>query len=192
MTRARELTELQHYEDARQAYLKLRGECVRVGIRSAHVAWGLAVVFDGLGDFESAMTSIREALEIDPLAIPYQRSFTVIVDRIRRELGDEARDPGDPTTPRLYELLVQAGEGDVGSHLAMARYLHHTKDDAGALKILDALTTLAPSCRQAWIQKAIVARALGNGEKASDAEIEAAALEAHDPLLFALGSRARS
>jgi tetratricopeptide (TPR) repeat protein len=192
MTRARELTEAEHYEDARQAYLKLRGECVRAGIRSAHVAWGLAVVFDGLGDFEAAMTSIREALEIDPLAIPYQRSFQIIVERIRKSLGDDGRDPVDPSTPRLYELLVQAGEGDVGSHLAMARYLHHTKDESGAMKILEALTTLAPSCRQAWIQKAIVARALGNSAKAQEADIEAAALDAHDRASFAVAARARS
>jgi len=96
------------------------------------VAWGLAVVCDGLGEFESAMAHIKEALEIDPLAIPYQRSFATIVDRIRRVLGEESRDPEDPTTPRLYQLLVESGEGDVGSHLAMARYLRHTKNDAGA------------------------------------------------------------
>src|SRR3954462_4297018 len=147
MARARELTEQEHYEDARQTYLKLRAECARAGIRSAHVAWGLAVACDGLKDFEAAMTHIREALELDPLAMPYQRSFTVIIERVRKELGDPARDPADPTTPRLYHLLVQAGEGDVGSHLAMARHLSHTGDHVGAMKILDAVTALAPASR---------------------------------------------
>jgi len=191
MTRARELTEAEHFEDARQAYLKLRGDCARAGIRSAHVAWGLAVVCDGLGEFESAMAHIKEALEIDPLAIPYQRSFATIVDRIRRVLGEESRDPEDPTTPRLYQLLVESGEGDVGSHLAMARYLRHTKNDAGAMRILDALTTLAPSCRAAWVEKALVARRLGDHARAGEADIEAAALQARDPVPFAPRPQAR-
>jgi tetratricopeptide (TPR) repeat protein len=191
MVRARELTEQEQYEEARQMLLRLRTECVRAGIRSAHLCWGLAIVSDGLGELETAVTYIREALELDPLAIPYQRSFNVIVDRIRRSLGDELRMPDDPAIPRLYELLIQLGEGDVSSHLAMSRYLHHTGDHAGAMRLLEALTTLAPSSRPAWLQKAVVARALGDYTKASLCEIEAAALEAQEPVPFSGVRQAR-
>src|SRR4051812_114361 len=86
MVRARELTEHEQYEEARTAFLKLRNDCARAGIRSAHLAWGLAVVCDSLGEFDAAVAHINEALEIDPLAIPYQRSFSVIMDRIRAAL----------------------------------------------------------------------------------------------------------
>jgi tetratricopeptide (TPR) repeat protein len=184
MTRVRELTEMQHYEEARAACLKLRADCARHGIRSAHLAWGLAVVCDGLGEFEAAVTYIKEALEIDPLAIPYQRSFDVIIDRIRRTLGDANRDPADSSTPRLYEILTRAGEGDANSHLAMARFYHHTGDHKSAMKILDAVTTLAPASRPAWQYKAIVARAMGDIDTAASAEVESAALESHDPIAF--------
>jgi tetratricopeptide (TPR) repeat protein len=183
--------EMELFDEARAAYLKLRGDCARAGIKSAHVAWGLAVTCDGLGEFETAMGHIREALEIDPLAIPYQRSFDVIVERLRKTLGDDTRDPGDPSTPRLYQMLVQAGEGDVNSHLAMARYHHHTGDNRAALKLLDAVTTLAPACRQAWAYKAVVARSAGDFQSASEAEIEAAALEGHERVPFTMFTQAR-
>lgn len=180
MLRARDLTEQERYEDARQMYQQLRAECQRAGIHSAHVAWGLAVVCDGLGDFDAAMKYIREALDLDPLAIPYRRSFAVIVERVREVLGSELRDPADPETPRLYELLVQVGEGDVRSHLGMARYLHHAGENTRAMKILDAVTTLAPASRAGWLLKAAVARALGDAARAADAELEATAIEVDD------------
>ena len=89
------------------------------------------------------------------------------------------------------DFLGGSGEGDVGSHLAMARYLRHTKNDAGAMRILDALTTLAPSCRAAWVEKALVARRLGDHARAGEADIEAAALQARDPVPFAPRPQAR-
>jgi tetratricopeptide (TPR) repeat protein len=191
MARARELTEHAEYDEARQTYLKLRTQCAKAGIRSAHVAWGLAVACDGLNDFEHAVTYIREAIELDPLAIPYQRSFDVIVERMRKVLGDEARAVDDPTTPVIYELLLRAGEGDAKSHLAMVRWHQHRGEFAPAMTILNALTTLSPSCRQAWLLMAAIARGLGESATAMRADIEAAALEGHDAGAFHGANAAR-
>lgn len=184
MVRARELTEQQSFEEARAAYLRLRTQCSRRGLRSAHVAWSLAVVSDGLGELEAALAYIREATEIDPLAIPYQRSYDVIVERIRRELGDESRLPDNPATPRLYELLLGVGEGDARSHLAMARWHHARGECTHALRILEAVTTLAPAFRPAWQLKAAVSRELGRDELATQAEVEWASLETRPLMPF--------
>lgn len=184
MARGRELVERHEFEEARQVYQKLRASCARQGTKSAHLAWGLAVACDGVGDYEAAMEYVREAIELDPLAIPYQRSYEVIVDRIRKALADESLAAGDPVVPRLYQLLMRAGEGDVASHLAMARHHMHTGDHAAAMKLLDALTTLAPASQEAWAYKANVARALGDLSAASRADIEAAALAIDAAYLF--------
>lgn len=191
MVRARDAVDREDYEDANAALLKLRGELARQGLRSAHVAWSLAVACDGQGDFEQALEYIREALELDPLALPYQRSYDVIIERIRKLLGDEARSPADPTTPRIYELLMRAGEGDAACHLAMARWHFHAGDHAAAMKLLEALTTLNPASRPAWLCRAQVARAMGDEATAARADIEASALEGYEALPFAFPPKAR-
>lgn len=182
MVRARDAVEREDFDDATTALLRLRAELARQGLRSAHVAWSLAVACDGQGDFEKALEYIREALELDPLALPYQRSYDVIIERIRKVLGDETRPPTDPSTPRIYELLIRSGEGDAASHLAMARWHFHEGDHRSAMRLLEAITTLNPSSRAAWQWKARVARAMGDEATASNAEIEASALEHFESL----------
>ncbi len=191
VAKARELTERAEFDEAKAAFLKLRAQCLKDGLKSAHVSWGLAIACDGMGEFDAALTYVREALEIDPLAIPYQRSYSVIVEHIREKLGDEARLPDDATTPKLYELLLRAGEGDAKSHLAMARHLVHRGEHGKAAAILEALTTLTPTCRDAWQELAVARRSTGDESGAAYAEIEAAALEGHEPLAFAFGPTAR-
>lgn len=193
MARARELTEEQDFESARQAYLRLRAEAARAGIRSAHVAWGLAIACDGLGEYEAALSYVKEALELDPLAIPYRRSYDLILDNVRKTLADDSRDAADPSTPRLYELLVCTGEGDVGSHLAMVRYLIATGQNVDASRLLDAVTVLAPHNRRAWQLKAEVAGALGHDDEATAATFTASALDGREPVVnISLRAPARS
>ncbi len=191
VAKARELTERAEFEEAKAAFLKLRAQCGKAGIKSAHVSWGLAIACDGLGDYEAALVHVREALTLDPLALPYVRSYNVIVERIREKLGDDTRAPDDPTTPPLYDLLLRAGEGDAKSHLAMARYHLHHGEATKAARLLESLATLAPSSRDAWRYLAVARRALGDDEGASRAEIEAAALEGHESLAFQVGATAR-
>lgn len=190
MTRAREAVEREDFDDASAALLKLRADLASKGIRSAHVAWSLAVTCDGQGDLEKALDYICEALELDPLALPYQRSYEVIIDRIRKMLGSETRSPVDKSTPRIYEVLMRAGEGDATSHLAMARWHFHAGDHRSSMRLLEALTTLNPSFRLAWLWKSRVARALGDHETASKADFEAAALEGYEGMPFTFPPKA--
>lgn len=191
MSRAKELVEEEDFAGARDSYARLRQRCQRLGLRSAHVAWRLAAVCDALGDFEAALSYAREATELDPLALPYQRSYDLVIDRIRQALGDERRATDDPTTPRLYELLSRAGEGDARSHLAMARFLRHGGDALAAMRLLDAVTIVAPAFRPAWVEKAQVARLLGRNDDAARAEIEAAALATDESAAFPASAIAR-
>lgn len=182
VARARALTEREEFAEAKAALVRLRAQCGQAGLRSAHVAWHLALACDGLGEFEAALGHVREALDIDPLATPYQRSHDLIVERIRAVLGDETRAADDPQTPRLYALLLESGEGDARSHLAMARWHLHRGESTQAVRILEALATLAPSCREAWVALAAAARAVRDPALALRADIEAAALEARSEL----------
>jgi hypothetical protein len=62
----------------------------------------------------------------------------------------------------------------------MARHLAATNRPRDALRILDAVTLLSPVSRDAWLQKASVARALGDAELVLRCEAEAAAIEGAD------------
>lgn len=190
MVRARDAVEREDFDDASAALLKLRAELANKGVRSAHVAWSLAITSDGQGELEKALDYICEALELDPLALPYQRSYDVIIERIRKMLGNEERSPVDASTPRIYEVLTRAGEGDSTSHLAMARWHFHAGDHRSSMRLLEALTTLNPSFRLAWQWKARVARALGDNETATQADFESAALEGYEAMPFAFPPKA--
>ncbi len=164
------------YEQARDLFLELRARARKLGVESAHVAWAIAVAYDNLGELEMAFTTITEAVNQDPLNPGGHRSFDIITSHMRAALADENRAPDDPSTPRLYEMLVGAGEADVPSHLAMARHLAHTGKHAEAMKMLNAVTLLSPVSRDAWLQKASLARTIGNAELAMQCEAEAAAI----------------
>jgi hypothetical protein len=120
---------------------------------------------------------IRDA---DPMNPACQHSFDVIANRLRTALADPERAPDDDSTPRLYALLQAAGEADVTSHLAMARHLAHRGKHAAAMELLDAVTLLSPVSRDAWLQKASLARVLGDETLAVSCETQAAAISASD------------
>jgi tetratricopeptide (TPR) repeat protein len=187
---AQEALERNQHKDARQKFEAVRAVAVRQGIRSGHVSWALAVAHDYLGMLEDAMGYIREALELDPLAGPYNRSFEVICNRVRAELLREDRSPVDESTPRLYQLLVQASvTGDEAVHLVQARYLLATGNREAALKLIEAVTTLFPLSSDAWALRAKIALAMGDHEGAALAIAEAATL-GEEPVPFAVPGRA--
>ncbi len=107
-----------------------------------------------------AFEAVSEAIKADPMNPACQGSFDLIANRIRAALADPGRALDDPSTPRLYELLQGAGEADVPSHLAMARHLAHAGKNDEAMAILEAVTLLSPISRDAWAQRAALARAV--------------------------------
>lgn len=178
--RAGRLLDEQQWAEARDAFTALRVRAAKLGLRSSYLAWGLAVALDNLGEAEMAFEAVSEAVKADPMNVACQRSFDVIANRLRGTLADPARAPGDPSTPRLYALLQAAGEADVPSHLAFARHEAHAGKLREALALLDAVTLLSPVSRDAWLQKAAVARALGDEPLAASCDAQAAAVTAAD------------
>lgn len=174
--RAARLLDEREWEKARDAFTALRGRVAKLGIDSAYVAWGLAVALDNLGELEMAFEAVGEAIALDPMNPAAHHSFDVVASRLRAALADPSRPPGDPSTPRIYALLQHAGEADVPSHLAMARHLAHAGEREAALRLLDAVTLLAPVSRDAWLQKAALARALGDEPLALQCDAQAAAV----------------
>jgi hypothetical protein len=114
---AQQLLDEQQHDESRKAFVAARARAKRLGFDSAYLAWGVAVTSDYLGDTDMAFAAITESLAQDPLNPAARRSFDVIAGRVRAALADPERDAADPSTPRLYELLLGAGEADVPSHL---------------------------------------------------------------------------
>jgi len=185
---ARELVDKREFAEAKELLSGLRKAATRP---SPHVSYWLAITSDYLEEFEMAMSYIEEAISGDPLAVPFHRSFDVICERIRSALTTKGRADDDPSTPRLYKILIDSCEAKLGSHLAMARFLSATKDFKAALKLLEAATTLEPGSREAWVALAAVARAAGEADLAAKADIEAAGLDGAQ-IPFAVPGRAQS
>lgn len=173
---ARQLLDQGKVAEGFQALSRTRAQAQRLGIASSFVEWGLAVAADRMGELEMAYDHIVNAVRHDPLHAGYQRSFGIIMDRLRAALADPARRPDDPSTPKLYGLLVAAGETDVPAHLAMAGHLAATGRQEQAMKLLDAVTLLAQLSLDAWEQKASLARTMGDAALAVSCQAEAAAI----------------
>ena len=174
MRRGYEASEAGNPAEALKIYQGVLEKARAMGLESGFVLWNLAIVADNLGELEMAFDYIRRALASDPLAQPFQNSFDVVVKRIRAALADEARAVDDPATPRLYDILACAGEADVMSHVAMARWCVAGGDLARAGKLAEALVTLYPGDPASWRCKADVARATGDAGTADECMAEAA------------------
>jgi len=178
--RAQGLLDQSQHREARELFTEVRARARKLGLDSAYLDWGVAVCSDYLGELEMAFDSIRESVAKDPFNPAAQHSFEIIAGHIRAALVDAGRAADDASTPRLYQLLLAAGEADVSCHVAMARYLAHAGKADEAMRLLDAVTLLAPASRDAWLQKAALARALGNESLAAECEGQAAALATAD------------
>jgi tetratricopeptide (TPR) repeat protein len=174
--RAGRLLDDQQWADAREAFTALRARTAKLGVRSSYLAWGLAVALDNLGEAELAFEAACEAVKGDPMNPACQHSFDVIANQLRAALAGPGRTPDDPSTPRLYALLQDAGEADVPSHLAMASHLAHAGKTAEAMALLDAVTLLSPVSRDAWLHKASLARSMGDATLAATCEAQATAI----------------
>lgn len=172
--RAQELLDKGDYAGAVPAFTAVMEAARALGVDASWPAWGLAICHDNLGDYAMAFEHMRDSLRVDPLNLGKQGSFDAIVQHVRAALAAPDRADDDPSTPRLYQLLVQAGEADVGAHLAMARHLSKAGDAPGAARILDAVTTLFPACREGWERRAALARQAGDAALSRQCEVEAA------------------
>ena len=177
--------------EALKVFREVLVEAHKAGIESANLLWGVAVASDYTGELEMAFENVTAALALDPLAGPIHHSFDVITRRIREALAAPERVADDPSTPRLYAILVGAGEAEVESHVAMARYHLATGNVPAAGAIADAATLLYPASKVAWDAKAAVATARGDAEGAEFARIEGvAAGAASTPFTAPGGARA--
>jgi Flp pilus assembly protein TadD len=147
----------------------------KLGIQSPCLTWLRGIVADLGGNLLQAFQLIEEALSVDPIAPPFHQSRGVVLRRLREFLCG-LREPGDPQTLTLWETLARAGAADDGCHLALARHHVAKGNDAQALLVLDAVTTLSPACAEAWALKATVATRLGDQQLAARCTAEAAAL----------------
>jgi tetratricopeptide (TPR) repeat protein len=172
------------------AVLSLRGvlsEALRQGVDSAYLRYVLAQALEQHGELEMAFDEIKKAMKLDPLALPIRQAFQELAGRIRASLAHPNRAVDDPEVPRLYALLLEAGEADVPAHLAMVRFELATGKLADARARVEAVTRLFPAHREAWALLAQVARAQGEMDAAAKAETEAATAVARDPLFGVVG-----
>lgn len=163
MARAHELIhEKRAFREGLELCAKVRAQCEEAGTSSAFVIWVMATAFDYLDEPAAAFEYAEEALRMDPLDPNYDRSFGVIVHRVRTALTAKERAPDDPSTATLYQLLAERNEADVDCHLTMARYHLHAGRPKDAARILDAVTLLNPSCAEAWEALEECARVIGD------------------------------
>ena len=166
----RDLIEAKEYAKASELANRIIVNAKAAGIESAQATWMGAVAADYAGDLEAAFVAATEAVRLDPLSPEYQNSWLVIARRIRRALSSPDRAWNDPTTPRLYELLLDTSQADGTSHLQHARYLDSIGKPEEALRALDALTMLMPMYVAAWELLAHVAREVGDERRLAEAE----------------------
>jgi len=172
------------------AVLSLRGvlsEALRQGVESAYLRYVLAQALDHHGELEMAFDEIKKAMKLDPLALPIRHAFQELAGRIRASLTHPNRAADDPEVPRLYTLLLEAGEADLPAHLTMVRFELATGRLAEARARVEAVTRLFPAHREAWALLAQVARAQGETDVAAKADTEAATAVARDPLFGVMG-----
>ena len=174
--RADALLQERRLDEGRAILLGLRDALARKGLQSAEVIWSLAVAADCGNDQVEALRLITEALALDPLSKGINNSLEIIAGRVKAALASKDWTVTEPSTPALYRLLVDVGEADEETHVAMARFYAAAGEADAALALLEATTTVFPGCREAWAEKAAVARRLGDVAAAERADLEVAAL----------------
>lgn len=168
--RVRDLIEAKEHAKASELANRVLMDAKAAGIESAQATWMAAVAADYADDLEAAFVAANEAVGLDPLSPEYENSWHFIARRVRVALADPERVWDDPTTPRMYELLRDAGQADGRAHLQHARYLVAVAKPQDALRALDALTTLMPTFVAAWELLAQVAREVGDERRLAEAE----------------------
>ena len=175
-------------EAAEKLFREVMAEAQKLGVVSAYVHYVLSGLLDRTGKLEMAFDELKKAVRADPLALPVRHAFQDVAARLRAALADPGRAADDADVPRLYTLLVEAGEADLEAHLAMVRFAVATSQLERARALAEAVTTLFPAAREAWEALARVARAQGDAARAAAADAEAAVMGAEQPLFGVTGN----
>ena len=174
-------------DSAEKLFREVLAEAQRLGFASAYVHFVLAGALDRSGKLEMAFKELEKAVEADPLALPVRHAFHDVAARLRAALADPARAADDADIPRLYKLLVDAGQADLEAHLAMVRFPMATSQLDLARSLAEAVTTLFPASREAWEALSRVARAQGDVVAAAKADAELAGADMPVPLFGVTG-----
>jgi tetratricopeptide (TPR) repeat protein len=137
-------------EAAEKLIREVMAEAQKLGVVSAYMHYVLSGLLDRMGKLEMAFDELKKAVRADPFALPVRHAFQDVAARLRAALADPGRAADDADTPRLYTLLVEAGEADLEAHLAMLRYAVATAQLERARSLAEAVTTLFPAAREAW------------------------------------------
>ncbi len=175
-------------EAAEKLLREVMAEAQKLGVVSAYVHYVLSGLLDRMGKLEMAFDELKKAVKADPLALPVRHAFLDVAARLRAALADPARAADDADVPRLYTLLLEAGEADLEAHLAMVRFAVATAQLERARSLAEAVTTLFPAAREAWEALARVARVQGDAARAAAADAEAAVMGAEQPLFGVTGN----
>lgn len=176
VTKAERLAEEQRHGEALKLIDDIQAQAVGNDVQSAYLHWLKAVLLDTapppLTQHDQAWVEIQAAILLDPLSAPFRNSRRAILHNLKALMADPQR---TADVPRVWGLLVEAGDADDGVHLALAR--HHIGAGAleDALNVLTALTTLSPTNSEAWQLRIEVAAKLAGPEGLTVARAEAAA-----------------
>ena len=174
-------------EAAESLFREVVAEAQRLGLASAYVHYVLSGALDRMGKLEMAFDELKKAVRADPLALPVRQAFEDVAARLRAALADPSRAADDEAIPRLYTLLVEAGEADLEAHLTMVRFAVATAQLERARALAEAVVTLFPVAPEAWETLARVARAQGDVGRAAAADAEAAGVGVRAPLFGVTG-----
>jgi tetratricopeptide (TPR) repeat protein len=174
--RVQELIDKRDNDEAITLATSVRSECRRLtGRDSANAAWLASIAADNGGDPEKAYGLVSEALDIDPVCLPFDNSRNIILKHLRAVLIAPDRNAADPGIERTYHMLMNAGRADEACHLALTRHYVATGRLDEAFKMADALTELFPRLSEAWVIMADLARRKGDDDLARSCDDEARA-----------------
>ena len=175
---------------------------VDAGLTSFKARHNLALVYEDLGDWESAESQWQHILVELPDYVPAyvglaeclmrRGDFTGAEQLVSQLRSRASTADGIRLTARLAEFRYNTADaivelrrgirqfpGDSSLLRELARLLHDTKDYASALEVLEQLIGLLPADGSAWHNRAVVLGLLNRNEESQSAFAYAASLRTH-------------
>lgn len=175
LQQAHEHMQAARWTEALELLMRGRAYAKENGFPYSKIAWQICICLDSMEELEEALLMSIEAVDQSPLDPDLRGSFLIIARRLREQV--EAANVDDPATPARYKLLSECDAAETGTHVAMARHLAHAGEEDAAAELLEAVTTVEPTCAPAWRAWAEIARARGKHDEVLEYELEAIASE---------------